>query len=65
MVWVDQPAGTGFSEGSWDHGESGVAEDFYAFLQSFYEKFPQYKENDFYITGERYYLDFSSSMGDF
>lgn len=27
IFWVDQPPGTGFSKGSYDHDEDGVAED--------------------------------------
>merc|ERR1712079_903955 len=35
VIWVDQPAGTGFSSGVYDYGENGVQIDFYAFLQKF------------------------------
>jgi len=54
VIWVDQPAGAGFSSGIWDYGENGVAEDFYDFLQEFYIQLPQYKSHDLYITGESY-----------
>ena len=54
MLWLDQPAGTGFSSGTWDHNEAGVAEDFYGFLQAFYKELPQYKTNAFFVTGESY-----------
>ena len=49
---VDQPAGTGFSSGSYVHNENGVQEDFYAFLEEFYKQLPQYKNNSLYITGK-------------
>jgi len=54
VIWVDQPAGAGFSSGVWDYNENGVAEDFYDFLQEFYVQLPQYKNNSLYITGESY-----------
>merc|ERR1712060_171480 len=53
MGWVDQPPGTGFSEGSWDHNEEGVAEDMYQFLQALFKAMPQYNGR-FFVTGESY-----------
>mmetsp|Transcript_11232 Transcript_11232/g.39826 ORF Transcript_11232/g.39826 Transcript_11232/m.39826 type:complete len:486 (-) Transcript_11232:175-1632(-) len=53
VMWVDQPPGTGFSKGAWDHNEDGVAEDMYQFLQVFFKAMPQYNKN-FYVTGESY-----------
>ena len=55
MLYIDQPAGTGFSSGVYDYGENGVQIDFYAFLQEFYKNLPQYKNNSLYITGEKYF----------
>lgn len=54
VIWVDQPAGTGFSEGAPVMDEEGVATDMYAFLQEFYKTLPQYKTNKFFVTGESY-----------
>jgi len=55
VMWVDQPAETGFSEGSYvKDGQEGVKEDMFAFLQAFYKALPQYKKNQFYVTGESY-----------
>lgn len=58
MIYIDQPAGTGFSTGKKPsglaHNESDVAADMYLFLQSFFAEFSQYQSNDFYITGESY-----------
>merc|ERR1712142_53790 len=54
VIWVDQPAGAGFSSGVWDYDEHGVQEDFHAFLQEFYKQLPQYKNNTLFITGESY-----------
>lgn len=53
VMWVDQPPGTGFSKGSYDHDEDGVAEDMYQFLQVFFQALPQYSKS-FWVTGESY-----------
>lgn len=57
MIYIDQPAGTGFSTGNqagYAHNETTVGDDMYVFLQAFFQTFPQYQSNDFYITGESY-----------
>eukprot|EP00405_Crypthecodinium_cohnii_P016139 CAMPEP_0206448680 /NCGR_PEP_ID=MMETSP0324_2-20121206/17620_1 /ASSEMBLY_ACC=CAM_ASM_000836 /TAXON_ID=2866 /ORGANISM="Crypthecodinium cohnii, Strain Seligo" /LENGTH=634 /DNA_ID=CAMNT_0053917877 /DNA_START=96 /DNA_END=2001 /DNA_ORIENTATION=- len=54
VMWVDQPAGVGFSTGFGTHNEAGVAENMFTFLQNFFKTFPQYQSNDFYIFGESY-----------
>lgn len=55
IIFVDQPAGTGFSYGKdMDSTEEQVGEDFYNFLNLFFDKFPQLRTKDFYITGESY-----------
>lgn len=58
MIFIDQPAGVGFSYAGSPNGEvTGdyqAAEDNYAFLQGFYELFPQFSTNDLWITGESY-----------
>jgi len=55
MLWLDQPAGVGFSYGKWtDHNEEMVAEDAYYFLQAFFKSHPEYNENPIFIVGESY-----------
>eukprot|EP01122_Echinamoeba_exundans_P003223 TRINITY_DN13351_c0_g1_i1.p1 TRINITY_DN13351_c0_g1~~TRINITY_DN13351_c0_g1_i1.p1 ORF type:complete len:424 (+),score=116.62 TRINITY_DN13351_c0_g1_i1:59-1330(+) len=58
LLFVDQPGGTGFSYVKNKHGyvtnEQQVAADAYTFLQNFLNKFPQYRNLPFYITGESY-----------
>jgi len=55
MMWVDQPAGVGYSYGTQnDHNQTMVAEDLYDFLQSFFVSHPEYQANDFYVFGESY-----------
>lgn len=36
------------------HNDTSTAEDAYAALTVFFEGFPEYKPNDFYISGESY-----------
>ena len=58
LLFVDQPLGTGFSKTNKpDHyatSEKMVAETFYKFFTMFLDKFPEYKDRPFYITGESY-----------
>eukprot|EP00300_Choanocystis_sp_HF-7_P036322 c52165_g1_i1.p1 GENE.c52165_g1_i1~~c52165_g1_i1.p1 ORF type:complete len:460 (-),score=89.00 c52165_g1_i1:56-1435(-) len=53
LLFVDQPPGTGFSEGSFDHNEDEVSEDMYQFLQAFFGSFKQYNTT-FFVFGESY-----------
>ncbi|KAL3695781.1 hypothetical protein R1sor_009857 [Riccia sorocarpa] len=58
LIFVDQPIGTGFSYSTdirdLRHDEAGVSEDMLDFFQAFFEKHPQFKNNELYITGESY-----------
>ncbi len=55
VLYIDQPAGTGFSYGAGkDHNEKGVARDMYDFLQQFFAAHPEYAGLDFYAFGESY-----------
>merc|ERR1711871_984542 len=55
LVYIDQPAGTGFSYGlGMDKNEDGVSRDMYSFLQVFFKAHPQYAANDFFVVGESY-----------
>ena len=55
IMWIDQPAGVGYSYGSKDdHNQTMVAEDLYQFLQGFFEAHPEYQPNDFFVFGESY-----------
>jgi cathepsin A (carboxypeptidase C) len=54
VMWVDQPAGVGFSTALGTHDEAGVAENMYTFLQNFFKAFPQYQKSEFHIFGESY-----------
>nr|XP_016812290.2 probable serine carboxypeptidase CPVL isoform X4 [Pan troglodytes] len=58
MLYIDNPVGTGFSFTDDTHGyavnEDNVARDLYSALIQFFQIFPEYKNNDFYVTGESY-----------
>lgn len=63
VMWVDQPAGVGFSTGLGTHDENGVAENMWTFLQNFYKQFPQYQSQEFYIFGESYAGHYVPAIG--
>jgi len=55
LLYIDQPAGTGFSYGlGMDHNEAGVATDMYDFLQQFMQTHKDYSSLPFYAVGESY-----------
>ena len=55
VLWLDQPAGVGFSYGEeTDVNEQMVAEDAYYFLQAFMQTYPEYADSPLYIVGESY-----------
>ncbi|XP_074223406.1 putative serine carboxypeptidase CPVL isoform X3 [Camelus bactrianus] len=58
MLYIDNPVGTGFSFTEHPQGyavtEDDVARDLYSALVQFFLLFSDYKENDFYATGESY-----------
>lgn len=64
MVWIDQPAGTGFSPGpSTVVDEAGVADQFMDFWKQFVDLFDLH-DHKVYLTGESYagqYIPYISS----
>ncbi|KAK8509425.1 hypothetical protein V6N13_104687 [Hibiscus sabdariffa] len=59
LLFLESPAGTGFSYTNttsdlYTTGDKRTAEDAYAFLVNWFERFPQYKHRHFYIAGESY-----------
>jgi carboxypeptidase D len=54
MLWVEQPVGTGFSQGrSTETSEEAVAKSFLGFFKNFEDTF-NFKNKKIYITGESY-----------
>ncbi|KLO08516.1 KEX1 protein [Schizopora paradoxa] len=67
MVFVDQPAGTGFSYVSTDrfvHDIKTGAQQVVEFMRNFYKIFPEYKSMDTYIGGESYAGQYIPYIGD-
>ncbi|VDD86716.1 unnamed protein product [Enterobius vermicularis] len=56
LLFFESPVGVGFSYVSDDvvSNDDTACTDNYAALIQFFEEFPQFKENDFYVTGESY-----------
>ncbi|KZT71626.1 alpha/beta-hydrolase [Daedalea quercina L-15889] len=57
MVYIDQPAGAGFSYTSSDqylHELTDAAAHIVQFLNNFYDVFPEYKDVDTYLAGESF-----------
>lgn len=54
IIYIDQPAGVGFSSGKMnDKDEKGVADDMYQFLQAFFKDHPDWNTK-FFTFGESY-----------
>ncbi|KAG5242518.1 serine carboxypeptidase [Salix suchowensis] len=59
MLYLESPAGVGFSystnQSFYDLvNDTITTQDNFIFLQKWFVKFPEYKDRDFYITGESY-----------
>ncbi|KAA1465940.1 alpha/beta-hydrolase [Dentipellis sp. KUC8613] len=55
VVWVEQPVGTGFSQGQPDiSNDDELASEVFGFLQQFLEVFSELKGSNFWVSGESY-----------
>ncbi|KAF4532133.1 hypothetical protein B566_EDAN004139 [Ephemera danica] len=58
VLYIDNPAGTGFSftddDAGYARNQSDVARDLYSALQQFFTLFPDLQKNEFFVTGESY-----------
>ncbi|KAL1923992.1 uncharacterized protein VTP21DRAFT_7027 [Calcarisporiella thermophila] len=57
VLYVDQPAGTGFSfveQNNYAKDMKQVVDQFLVFLEKFFQVFPQLEANDMYIAGESF-----------
>ena len=65
MIWVDQPAGTGFSRGQpKNQSMEQIAEEFNGFLLSLYQTFPKLQGKRLWLAGESYAGKFIPYMAD-
>jgi cathepsin A (carboxypeptidase C) len=57
VIYIDQPAGVGYSyadKAGYDHNETEVGNDLYKFMEAFYKQNPKFMNNDFFVYGESY-----------
>jgi serine carboxypeptidase-like clade 1 len=58
MLYVEAPAGVGFSYSDtrtdYNTNDTQTAADNYQFILNWFERFPQFRNNDFYVAGESY-----------
>ncbi|XP_029900390.1 lysosomal protective protein [Myripristis murdjan] len=57
ILYLEAPAGVGYSysdDQKYETNDDQVADDNYLALQSFFNKFPNFTENEFFIFGESY-----------
>eukprot|EP00754_Rhynchopus_humris_P036350 Rhum_TRINITY_DN18492_c0_g1::Rhum_TRINITY_DN18492_c0_g1_i1::g.167437::m.167437/K16297/SCPL-II; serine carboxypeptidase-like clade II len=64
MVFIEQPAGVGFSyPKGLSFGDDQAAEDNHAFILGLLKRYPQYQANDLYITSESYGGHYMPTLG--
>ncbi|XP_074918523.1 putative serine carboxypeptidase CPVL isoform X3 [Chelonoidis abingdonii] len=66
MLYIDNPVGTGFSftdDTGYAVNQDDVGRDLYSALIQFFQLFPDYQKNDFYITGESYAGKYVPAVG--
>ena len=58
LVFIDNPLGTGFSftdsDAAMVTNQTTVGSDLHKALLQLFQLFPEYRKNDFYVTGESY-----------
>lgn len=63
MLYIEQPVGTGFTQGTPNiENENDLAGQFVGFLQQFFKVFPELEGKKTYITGESVRLGSSFSL---
>lgn len=65
-VYIESPAGVGFSYNKFNQyqlNDSATATANFLALQAFFKRFPAYKSNDFYITGESFAAVYLTTLG--
>ncbi|CAA0827624.1 Serine carboxypeptidase 24 [Striga hermonthica] len=68
VLFLESPAGVGFSystnKADYITGDKNTAQDTYTFLVKWLQKFPEYKNRPFYITGSSYAGHFVTQLAD-
>lgn len=58
LLFVESPAGVGWSYSNttsdYNCGDASTARDMYVFMMNWYEKFPEFKSRELFLTGESY-----------
>lgn len=54
VMYLEQPAGVGFSTGVAPESEDDLSSDFYSFINNFYDIFTEFRDKRLYIVGESY-----------
>jgi len=58
IIYLESPSYVGFSysndEKDWKTDDDIVAKDNYEFLKRWFQAYPEFRKNDFYVTGESY-----------
>ena len=62
VMYLEQPAGVGFSTGIEPRNEDDLSSDFYSFFQNFLDIFTDYRHKRLYIIGESYAGYYAPSM---
>jgi len=65
VIYIDNPAGTGFSftNGGYAKNETKVGDDLYEALLQFFTLFPELQKNPFFVTGESYAGKYIPAIG--
>jgi vitellogenic carboxypeptidase-like protein len=67
MLYIDNPVGTGFSftdnEKGFSRDQNNIADNLYEALQQFFTLFSEYRNNEFYMSGELYAGKYISAIG--
>jgi len=58
LLYIESPSGVGYSiagsDEDWIHTDMSTSRDAFAALELFFKSFPDYLENELYISGESY-----------
>jgi carboxypeptidase C (cathepsin A) len=58
LLYIESPSGVGYSiagsDEDWVHTDMSTSRDAFAAVELFFKKFPDYLENELYISGESY-----------